>query len=336
MVTLGDRELGRYPFLADAGQKLKEYGFTLEQLSEDSDLEPVRQRALRRIRMATEEGRVDKSVDTSDPTLPLEVLSFLLAIVLLKLSGARHLIRRFALQEARRAEAFLERDLGAAVTETQVILTTKIIHDLAGIEITKESDSFVIPIPDYLRRAVLFHAREWKLVNRSVRAGRVYLTPHETVRLIRQEMTNYINSKISSAATPQMVPGLQGFVKELMAADARLQPKITWSGVLPPCVKHAMETMRGGENLSHAGRFLLATYMIERGHSINDIKTYFEGAPDYNESITMYQLRHLSGESGSNTKYRCQSCAKLRTLNLCYAIPECDGISSPLQFGTQR
>ena len=337
MVILGHLELAKYPFLADAGQYLKECGFTLEQLGGDPDLQAVREKAFHRIQMAAEEGRVYRSDiaggQAAEFALPREVFSFLLAIVLLKLSGAHHLIRKFALQEARGAEYFLEKDLGRAVTDAQIRLAAKIIWDLAEVNVSKQDEHFVITIEDYLRRAVQFHAKEWKLINRRVESGMVFLTPHETVRLIRQELVAYIHSKISAAAAPPMVSGLQEFVDRLVAMNSRFQPKTTTSGELPPCIKHAIKTLGDGENLSHSGRFMLATFMLARGHAVEEIVPYFQNAPDYNESITRYQIKHLSGESGSSTRYRCQSCEKLRTLDLCYIIPECAGINNPTQFG---
>lgn len=337
MVILGHLELAKYPFLADAGQYLKECGFTLEQLGGDPDLQAVREKAFRRIQMAAEEGRVYRSDisggQVAEFALPREVFSFLLAIVLLKLSGAHQLTRKFALQEARGAESFLEKDLGGAVTDTQISLTAKIIWDLAGVNISKQDDHFVITVADYLRRAVQFHAKEWKLINRRVESGMVFLTPHETVRLIRQELVTYIISKISAASTPSMVPGLQEFVDRLVVMNDRFQPKTAVSGEFPPCIKHAIKTLGDGENLSHSGRFMLATFLLARGRTIEEIVPYFQNAPDYNESITRYQIKHLSGKSGSSTRYQCQSCEKLRTLDLCHIIPECAGIINPTQFG---
>jgi DNA primase large subunit len=101
-------------------------------------------------------------------------------------------------------------------------------------------------------------------------------------------------------------------------------------------VTHAAKTLADGDNLSHAGRFLLATFLLARGHPISDIVPYFEKAPDYKKSVTLYQLEHLAGKSGKSTAYRCQSCQKLKTLGLCHETPECAGIVNPLQFGVER
>jgi DNA primase large subunit len=104
----------------------------------------------------------------------------------------------------------------------------------------------------------------------------------------------------------------------------------------PPCIKHALEVLNKGENLPHSGRFMLATYLLNKGQTIEEIAPLFKNAPDYNEKTTLYQLKHLSGNFGSGTKYSCPSCEKLKSENLCYIIPECNNIINPLQFGRKK
>lgn len=337
MGVLGHVELAKYPFLADAGAYLREYGFTLEQLADDRDLEPIRDKAFERVSAAVDEGKVYNPSVKSGDQLPQEVLSFLLAVILLKMGGARSLAKKFAMQEARGAEKQLEKDLGRAHTASQILLATEIIWDLSGMRIQKQENYFVVAVHEYLQRSVTFHAREWKLINRRVESGLVYLEPHETVRLIRQELVNYIISRIEKAAMPPPVPGLDGFVKQLSAIEERFRPKsMAPSAKLAPCVEHAAKTLSDGDNLSHAGRFLLATYLLARGKSVDEIVPYFEKAPDYKESVTLYQIKHLAGKTQNGAPYRCQSCQKLKTLGLCHETLECAGVVNPLQFGMGR
>ena len=42
MLALGQDEIAKYPFLADAGQYLKDKGFTLEQFGTDPDLKDLK------------------------------------------------------------------------------------------------------------------------------------------------------------------------------------------------------------------------------------------------------------------------------------------------------
>ena len=206
MLALGQDEIAKYPFLADAGQYLKDKGFTLEQFGTDPDLKELITKAYERIQVAAD-GKIYKSDLIGDQVskeaaLPREVFSFLLAIVLLKLSGMHTLIKRFALAEARRAEKYLEKDLANISDESKKQLAIRVIDDLFSVQIEKLDDYFVIPVSDYLKHSINFHEREWKLINRHVENGQVFLTPHETVRLIRKELGTYINSKIVNAKTP--------------------------------------------------------------------------------------------------------------------------------------
>ncbi len=340
MLELGQDEMAKYPFLADAGQYLKDKGFRLEQFGTDPDLKMLVDRAFERIRAAAD-GQVYGSDLVNDQAskesvLPREVFSFLLAIVLLKLCGMATLVRRFALAEARRAERYLERDLADVRDESKKELAIRIIHDLFSVRVSKQDGFFVMPVPDYLKHSVHFHERVWKLVNRHVDGGMVFLNPHETVRLIRKELGIYISSKINGAATPGMIPGLEGHVGMLVTISKRFAAAPVATGEYPPCIKHAIGVLEKGENLPHSGRFMLATFLLARGQSVEQIAPLFKNAPDYSEKITLYQLNHLAGGSGSGTRYYCPSCEKIKTQNHCYAVPECDGITSPLKFAGKK
>ncbi|MCE2614339.1 MAG: DNA primase [Nitrosopumilus sp. (ex Thoosa mismalolli)] len=340
MVELGADEYAKYPFMADAGNYLKDKGFKLPQFGTDPDLKPSVEKAFHRLKVSTE-GGIYKSELINGKAEPIalerEIFSFLIAIVLIKLTGMNTLIQRFALAEARRAEKHLENDLGKASDKLKIDLAIKIIHDLFGIEVVKQDDFFEIPVEDYLKHSVSFHEREWKLVNRHVENGKVFLTPEKTVRLIRKELGNYIKSKIVNAPTQPMITGFEDMVNELILICKKLTPSyIITTGEYPPCIKHAINVLEKGENLPHSGRFMLATFLLSKGQSVDQIAPLFKNAPDYNERVTRYQLNHLSGESGSTTKYSCPSCEKLKTQNLCFIIPECNDIINPLQFGRKK
>ncbi len=330
MVSLGHDEIAKYPFLAEAGQYLQDKGFTLEQFATDPDLQIIVDKAYERIESATNGRIYNTKLDSSD------TFSFLIAIILLKLSGMNTLINRFSLAEARRAEKFLEKDLIGNLNKTSEELAIKIIRDIFSVSVKKIKNYFVIPIPDYLRHAVNFHELEWKLVNRRVENGMVFLTPHETVRLIRKELGGYIGSRIRSANTPSMHKGFEDKVNKLVGLAKKFTVSATVSTEYPPCIKHAIDVLENGENLSHSGRFMLATFLLGRGQPIDKIALLFKNAPDYNEKITRYQINQIAGETGGNTKYSCPSCEKIKSNDLCFAIPECDNIINPIQFGKKR
>ena len=280
MINLGQDEIAKYPFLADAGQYLKDKGFSLEQFGTDPDLKLIVDKAYHRIEVAAD-GRIYKSDLTDDQVdkdaaLPREVFSFLLAVVLLKLSGMNTLIKRFSLAEARRAEKYLERDLSNASGKTKEELAIKIIGGLFSVNVKKQDGYFVISVSDYLSHAINFHEREWKLVNRKVEKGLVFLTSHETVRLVRKELGNYINSKIYSATSPSMSDAFQEPVKRLTALAKKFSTPMFSSTEYPPCIKHAIQVLENGENLPHSGRFMLATFLLGRGQTVEQIAPLFK------------------------------------------------------------
>ncbi|MDE1830014.1 MAG: DNA primase [Thaumarchaeota archaeon] len=334
MLHPGIMDLAKYPFLAEAGEYLRDKGFNLEQLGHP-DWTPLVEKAYGRIVVASS-GQVYGS-DTERLENPdMEILSFIVAVILLKAASIHTLTRRFALAEARRAERYLQRDLWSNKEKKNLELPLKIIQELFGVEVKVENDEFVIKVADYLQRAVHFHEKEWKLVNRRIQNGFVYLTAHETVRLIRTELGQYINSRIQSISLHLIPDTFKASVQDLVSLASKFSDAVVISSDYPPCVKHAIEVLEKGENLPHSGRFLLATYLLARGQTTDQIAPLFKNAPDYNERITRYQLEHIAGSSGKGTKYQCPSCDKIRSENLCFAIAECDGIINPIQFGKKR
>ena len=334
MLNLGTDEIVKYPFLAEAGKYLSDKGFSLEQFGTDPDLKKIVNIAYDRIKTSTEGKIYNSDVLQNDSTLSMEVFSFLIAVILLKLTGINTLIRRFSLAEARRSERFLEKDL-ANKDKTKQQLALKIMDDLFSITIKKHEEDFIISVPNYLKHSINFHEREWKLINRKIDGGSVFLSSHETVRLVRKEIDLYISSKIHSANTPDMMEGFQEYVKKLRIIAKKFEVKTVESTEYPPCIKHAIEVLEKGENLSHSGRFMLATFLLAKGQKVEQIAPLFKNAPDYNEKVTLYQLNHLSGKN-STTEYKCPSCEKLKSQDLCFAIPECDNIINPIQFGRKR
>jgi DNA primase large subunit len=133
-----------------------------------------------------------------------------------------------------------------------------------------------------------------------------------------------------------MVIGFKKPLEKLTSLAKKYYVPTMISSEYPPCIKHAVDVMEKGENLPHSGRFLLGTYLLGVGKSIEQIAPLFKNAPDYNEKITMYQLNSLNGSSGSGTVYKCPSCERVKSKDLCFATSDCDGIINPLQFKKKK
>lgn len=328
---MGTGDLAKYPFLNEAGEYLRQSGFGWEELDRP-DTQDIIERAAERVRTAAA-GTVYEKLDRYEA----EILTFIVTLIMVKSVGLEPVLRKYALAEARRAEKFLTEDLKRQSDAQKRALFSKIFDDLFHLKIDMTADGrlFKVRVTDYLMRSSHFHEQEWKMINRLVQGGQVFLDADETVRLVRSELAVLITGRVRAMNLPALPQSVRQKVEELRTELAPRYEYRTAYAVTdyPPCVKHALEVMGKGENLPHSARLMLATYMLAIGKPIDEIVEMFKNAPDFNERITRYQVEHLAGSKGSRTKYSVPSCEKLRTENLCFATADCNGIVNPVQFG---
>ncbi|HJR49351.1 MAG TPA: hypothetical protein VJ799_14420 [Nitrososphaeraceae archaeon] len=333
-IRLGTGDLAKYPFLKEASEYIRLIQLDYEEFDRP-EMKFIIERSAQRL-----EGEVNhgKLIDTLE-RYEIEVLTFLVCLMMVKCIGIDTISKRHSLFEALRAERLLGADLKKERNEDRrQLLISKIFVELFGVRVEINEDDhrlFKVKVNDYLARASKFHEQEWKLINRSVHKGYVYLDADETVRLIRNELSALIYNRINEmnlSTMPESVKLKLLGVAPKFGRDYYTANIQTISGY-PPCVKHAIDEMSKGENLSHSARILLATYMLSIGKNIDEIASLFHTAPDYDEKVTRYQIEHLAGKKGSGTKYFVPSCEKVINENLCFATKECAGIVNPFQFG---
>ena len=331
---MGSGDLAKYPFLSEAGEYLRESGFGWDEL-ERPDMEYIIDRAEQRIEIAID-GKVYDKLERYE----IEILTFLISLIEVKLIDNESILRKFALAEARRAEKFITEDLKRQSEMQRRALFAKIFEDLFKLKINIADDGllFKVSVVDYITRSSHFHQQEWKLINRLVHNGYVYLDADETVRLIRNELSVLIYDKVKAMTLPTLPESIKSKADKLRAKLVGRYESATVAMVrdYPPCIKHSLEVMERGDNLPHSARVMLATYMLAIGKAVDEVVLMFKNAPDFNEKITRYQVEHLAGIKGSRTKYSVPSCEKLRSENLCFATSDCDGLINPIQFGRKK
>jgi DNA primase large subunit len=336
-LKLGVEDLAKYPFLEEAGDYFRQRGFSLNDISQP-DFEIVIERAKNRVLDAIHRREVSSNI--GDPEV--ELLSFPVALMMVKATGLDHLVSWFSHTEAVRTEKLLENE-----REELVVQIFKHILKINLVAVTADDNDgasdlhtfdYKIPLMEYLKRASQFHQLEWKLVNRVVSNGYVYLRTHEMIRLIRQEIDGMIRARLNTLPVPRLPSNLKAIVKDL-AARSPAPPKIVSiiaPDKYPPCVTTAQAMLEKGENLPHYARFLLTTYLVAAGRTVDEIIQMYSGSPDFNERITKYQVEHIAGLRGGRVKYRPPSCRTLATHSFCFKVKECNDIRNPLQFGTKR
>lgn len=333
-VELGIEDWAKYPFLKEVGEHIRALDLTVEDFAQP-EYSRVLDRARERIREAIEYRAVVDRVEEAE----VDILSFPIALLIVKATGNEYLATIYSHAEAIRIERFLEREKNPIITY--------IFRTVFGIDPIEVREGwglyrydYKIKVKDYLKRAAHLHELEWKLVNRVVDGGYVYLKRHELIRLIREELKKIIHSRIKSLTPPKLPPKIQMCVDEV----ADLAPKpyreraytTTAPESYPPCVKHALNLLQTSRNLPHFGRFLLTTYLLGVGKSVDDIIQLYPKAPDFSERITRYQVEHIAGLRGGKVKYTCPSCKTVQTHGFCFKDESCGSIRNPLQYGRVR
>ncbi|MGI0005114.1 MAG: DNA primase, partial [Nitrososphaera sp.] len=267
-IRLGTGDLARYPFLNEAGEYLRQSGFGWEELDRP-DMKDIIERAADRIRTGVD-GRVYDKLDRYET----EIITFLVTLIMVKSIGMEPALKKYALAEARRAEKFLTEDLKKQNEAQKRALFEKIFYDLFGlaIDVTEDGRLFKVKAADYLMRSSHFHEQEWKMINRLVSKGQVYLDADETVRLVRSELAVLITSRVHAMSLPALPQAIKEKAEELRTTLApRYEYRTHAVTEYPPCVKHALEVMGKGENLPHSARLMLATYMLAIGKGNDEI-----------------------------------------------------------------
>jgi len=334
-IILGKDDLAKYPFLEEAGTYIRESHFDLDDFNRSEFLHII-ERSIKRIEFALIQGKVFIDLEKYD----IELFTFLISLIIMKYIDEDWAIKRFSLFEARRVERFLIADLLKEKDQIKKnLIISRIFRELFQLDVEldpKKNNLFKMNISDYLQRATQFNEEEWKLINRAVDNGYVYLDGDETVRLIRSEIYKLMYNKIKNmniTKIPEQIKTHAMLIKNKLTPPIKYQRHIT---EFPPCIKKALELLNKSENLPHSARFMLATYMLSSGKSVDEVVLLFQNAPDFNEKITRYQVDHLAGKKGSQTKYSVPACSKLINENLCYATIDCRGITNPIQFGRKK
>jgi len=327
--------LAKYPFLQEASAYIQESKFDFAEFDRPEMIHIIN-RAVEKLENELQ-GKIYSNLDEYE----IEIMTFLVSLLLIKSIGLEEVSKKCSLFEAMRVERFLSTDLSIErSSQKKKLLVQKIFQDLFDINIDVDSTSSIckLSVPDYLLRASKMYEQEWKLINRSVKDGYVYLDTDEAVRLIRNELSNLIYTRIKNMKIYEVPIIIKSKADELRKKYSgryvyRNQFKIL---EYPPCIKHAMEIINKGENLPHSARFMLATYMLAIGKTEEEVIEIFKNSPDYNEKITRYQVEHLAGKKGSHIKYSVPSCDRLRSEDLCFAVKECESLINPIQFGRRK
>ena len=332
MLTRAD--LAKYPFLTEAQEYIRELGFTIDDIVQP-EFSPVLERAEKRLEEALAKGKVNQ--ESSDERT--EILSFPISNLILSLTGEERARRRFALAEAKKAYERLRLE---ASEKLEQIATRTFSWKMEKVELQlgKRLYEFTVRLTDYLRNSTHLKEPKWKLSNRIVDHGQVYITREETARLLEEEVRSRITDR-TMRPPGQLPPILQPKVDQarrliiqwLGLPTTYELPRVPMPEAMPPCIRHLIDELAEGKNVAHMGRFALASFLSNIGTDDEEVVRLFKPATDFSERMTRYQVEHIAGKRGGRTKYTCPMCTTLKTHSVCYKPDDvCSTIRNPLSY----
>lgn len=278
------------------------------------------------------------AVTEQSPNDDIEIPSFPIAVMMAAATADSFIKRRYALAEAKRVSNLLGNENKSNITYIANNFNWKIkpVKDPA-VSLTYD---FTLHYTDFLKNATVFHDKKWKLVNRRMLKGEVYLTKSEAARLLEEEVRRYIEGKldIKVGSLPEAVMNRINRLKQLFIekrGEIQLEelPKEVIVNAYPPCIKELYDTIASGRNVSHIGRFALTSFLINIGMTTKNVVNLFSSLSDFNERLTRYQVEHIAGERGSRTKYIPPRCDTLRTHGVCHSMDDiCRRVRHPLAY----
>ncbi|NIR86369.1 DNA primase large subunit PriL [Candidatus Bathyarchaeota archaeon] len=322
--------MAKYPFTNQAAEYVRKLDLKIEDMSE-----PILTRAEQRIEEALLNARVNTHIRNDE----IEIPSFPVAIMMAASTTDKLIKRRYALAEAKRVYQLLKDESIETITEIAENFNWKI--KLVKAAFGERTYNFALHLTDFLKNTNGFHEKKWKLVNRTVLKGCVYLTKNETARLLAEEARRHIDKKLNIKGKFTIPENVAKRVERLKQVFVKHKGKIQFEGfpegvviaAFPPCIKNMYDGINSGHHLSHIGRFALTSFLINIGMTTEDVINLYRSLSDFNERLTRYQVEHIAGGRGSRTRYIPPRCDTLRTHRVCTSMDEiCKGIRHPLAY----
>jgi len=289
-----------------------------------------------------EKALVDGAVDDQWINDEIEILSFPIAVMMAVATTDTHFKRRYALAETKRVYNILKEEREGKVIEVAKKFSWRIKPaELNGASAHERSYDYSLHFVDFLKNISGFREKKWKLANRFVQDGYVYLSGYEAARLLAEEVRKHIEKKLDAKGVltpPQNIAERIDRFKRAFAKQRGMMrfeeiPKSVITDAFPPCMRQLHDEIASGRHISHISRFALTSFLVSIGMTVENVIDLFRSSSDFNERVARYQVAHIAGEKGSRTKYTPPRCDTLQTHGICPGPNEiCRTVRHPLAY----
>ncbi|MGA8303133.1 MAG: hypothetical protein WA691_03010 [Thermoplasmata archaeon] len=316
---LDERSLfAEYPFLSGAEALLGGEAVSVRGLLVDAAYARARSIGRARVLAAADDPRATQDVEELAGAEPdVRYLSLLFAEILLAASPTPAALRRWAVAESKRTHGRL-----STVPVPELVEVARRLG--VGME-DASHDRVAIPLLDYLHLAVPVREADFRLARQDVVHGSVVVDRSRAARLLQEAVRLRLGVPVPLAEDVRAT--VREREAELFASVSQRMPlPVARSGGppsaiqparFPPCIRKMQRSLQAGENLSHSGRFALAAFLHRVGADFETIVDAYRGAPDFDESVTRYQVEHITQHQGG-AGYEPPECDTLRSHGLCF------------------
>jgi DNA primase large subunit len=345
-VNLTKTDKATYPFLKITSEYMKDPmknpSLDIEELT-SPELKPILLRAQERLEKAIQFVFVGERSNDD-----WEIPSFPIAIMLALATKHSFIKRRYALAEAKQAYHGFPDKSGQIKSGFINEPSDKLIAIARDFDwdIVRNRDSgipfdFSINLADYLRNITHLRDENWKLVNRIVIKGRVYLNQQDAARLLQEEVQRRIENRLEIKEVPQFPQPIMDIADKLVElakekiGESEMEgfPKVVSQSAFPPCIAGLYDAASRGRHMGHVERFTITSFLLTIGMSSEKVAEVFKTSSDYNARLTRYQVEHIAGSKGSGTRYTPPSCSTLQTHGVCTSTDElCRRVHHPLNY----
>lgn len=327
-------DLAKYPFLKETAELVKQLGLKIEELV-TPDMKVILNRAEERVREAILFISVSRKRD-----FDVEIPSFPAALMLVIATKNSFIKKRYALAEAKQAFSDMQDE-----SSEKILAIARDFDWTIKLNMDPTLPEFAVSFVDYLRNTAHLRDKKWKLVNRLLANGKVYLNKQDVTRLLQEEVRRRIEKRLDATELPPLPEKIAEIATRLLELakekigqeETEGFPKVVTQSAFPPCIVALYDAVSKGRHLSHVGRFTLTSFLVNIGMPPEKVAELFKSFSDYNERLTRYQIEHIAGERGSRTRYTPPQCTTLQTHGVC-VNPDalCRRVRHPLAYYKRR
>ena len=324
----------KFPFLKESAEFVEKNNADLESLLTSPLYEPARIRGKERVLDALANSEVSYKPLMNDYDRLMEVMSYPYSRMIVSMVGDRFLTKRYALAEAVRMNKLLN---------GEDLRTVAVVSEELGITSSADADGIIhMGFHDYLMLSSRLKSIDWKLINTNIDKGKVLLPQDKFSRLMQNAFQDKIESELPLMTPDEFRQYLKKDVESITATLEETKKKFSPTGgegmkneYLPPCIIRILDMSRRGMNLPHSARFALVTFLNALSLTYDDIIKVFSESPDFDESKSEYQIKHIIGELTGGEGYTPPECSTMKTNGLCVNpdnLCEQEWMTHPLKY----